>query len=229
MTKCAIMQPTYFPWAGYFSLIDSVDAFVFLDNVQYERGTWQNRNRVLVNGEPRWLTVPATRQFLGQPINQIEIDDRQNWQQKHLKMLSNAYSKHPYAKEMLEAASGILDLNITNISELNIRIISEFARNLGATTKLLRASELDISGGRTDRLINICDHLECDEYISPIGAAQYLADDGFVKKTTIRLSFNNFSPAPYPQLKTKEFVSHMSILDVIANLGWAGAADYIRA
>ena len=228
MAKCAIMQPTYFPWAGFFSLINSVDYFVFLDNVQYERGTWQNRNRVLVNGEPRWLTVPATRKFLGQAINETEIDEKQNWRQKHLKMLSNAYARHPYAAEMLQAAKEAFDLETANLSELNVWIISGFAKKLGTKATLLKASDLCIPGGRTERLINICNHLDCGEYISPVGAAQYLADDGFVQKTSIRLSFNNFYPAPYPQFNAPAFVSHMSILDVIANLGWNGAAEYIR-
>lgn len=226
--KCAIMQPTYFPWAGYFSLIDHVDVFVFLDDVQYERGTWQNRNRVLLDGRPHWLTIPARRQFLGQAINQVTIDETNNWRQKHFRLLSEAYAGHPYSREMLDAAHIIMALELTRLAELNIKIITDLSRRLGITTKLLRSSELDIGGNRTERLIGICERLECDDYISPVGSTDYLAADRFVEKTSIRLSFNDFVPAPYPQMNAQSFVSHLSVLDILANLGWRGTTTHIR-
>ena len=222
------MQPTYFPWAGYFSLIGQVDIFVFLDDVQYERSNWHNRNRILLNGQIHWLTVPVVRQFLGQPINQVTVDDTRNWRQKHLRLLSQAYAKRSHAPEMLNSADVILDSSLGNLADLNIRVIAELARNLELSTKMLRSSELGIAGNRTERLIGICEQLQCDEYVSPVGATQYLSDDGFKKKTSIRLSFNEFVPAEYPQPKADTFVSHLSVLDVIANLGWDGTKDYVR-
>lgn len=223
------MQPAYFPWAGYFNLIGQVDAFVFLDDAQYEKGTWQNRNRVLVGGQPHWLTVPAHREFLGQAINQVAIVDRLNWRAKHFNLLSQTYARHPCARDMLEAAACILDRRLARIADLNIKIITEFSAKLGLNTTLFRSSELGIAGGRTERLINICDYLNCDEYVSPVGSAEYLAEDHFSEMTSIRLLFNDFIPAPYPQMNADTFVSHMSVLDVVANLGWRDTADYIRA
>jgi hypothetical protein len=222
------MQPTYYPWAGYFSLIDRVDVFVFLDDVQYEKGSWQNRNRVLVDGQPHWLTVPAQREFLGQAINQVRIDERRNWRDKHFRLLGQAYARHPYAAEMLKFAELVLDAGLTGLAELNIRVISALAQAMGSATKLLRSSELGIAGQRTERLIAICERLNCAEYISPPGSAGYLSEDGFTAKASIRLSFNEFIPTPYPQLPEGNFVSHLSLLDVIANIGIGGAADYVR-
>jgi hypothetical protein len=226
--KCAIMQPTYFPWAGYFGLMARVDRFVFLDDVQYEKGSWQNRNRVLVGGAPHWLTVPAQRARLGQPINEVTIDESRGWRQKHFRLLEQAYARHPHRAEMLELAATILDTGLARLAELNIRIIGAFAAALGIATRMLRASELGIGGGRTERLIAICAHLGCDEYVSPPGAAGYLAEDGFAEKTRIGLAFHEFEAAPYPQAASTGFVSHLSLLDVIANLGRAGAADYVQ-
>jgi hypothetical protein len=226
--KCAIMQPTYFPWAGYFSLIDRVDVFVFLDDAQYEKGTWQNRNRVLVNGQPHWLTVPAQREFLGQAINQVRFDERRNWREKHFRLLSQAYAKHPHAGEMLQLADAVLDAGLARLADLNIRIISALAQAMGSVTRMRRSSELDIGGTRTERLIALCKRLECDEYVSPPGSAGYLAEDGFTAKTSIRLTFNEYVPAAYPQLPGGNFISHLSLLDVIANIGTRGAADYVR-
>jgi hypothetical protein len=222
------MQPTYFPWAGYFSLIEQVDVFVFLDDVQYEKGSWQNRNRVLVNGQPHWLTVPAQREFLGQAINKVRIDERRNWREKHFRLLGQAYARHPYAGEMLRLAELVLDAGLAGLAELNIRIATALAQAMGSATKLLRSSELGVAGQRTERLIAICERLGCAEYVSPPGSAGYLTEDGFAAKTSVRLSFNEFNPAPYPQLPAGNFVSHLSLLDVIANIGTGGAADYVR-
>ena len=73
------MQPTYMPWAGYFNLMARVDMFVYLDDAQYERSSWQNRNRVLVRGTPTWLSVPVVRGFLGASINQVVVDETLQW------------------------------------------------------------------------------------------------------------------------------------------------------
>jgi hypothetical protein len=221
------MQPTYFPWAGYFNLMSKVDVFVFLDDVQYERSSWQNRNRVLVNSEAHWLSVPAQREFLGQTINHVKMDERQNWREKHVRLLSQAYARHPYADEMLQIAQMIKDIDLNCLAELNVKIIADIARAFGINTRLMRSSNLGIAGQRTERLIAICDHLRCDEYLSPTGSSDYLADDGFNTKTSILLSFNNYDPVPYRQWGARDFISHLSVLDVIANLGYEGAASYV--
>src|SRR5437870_5440085 len=100
--KCVIMQPTYLPWSGYFNLMSQATVFVFLDDVQYERSSWQNRNRVLVNGAPHLITVPALRLSLNQSIRTVQVDDKHPWRSKHISLLEQTYAKHPYASEMLE-------------------------------------------------------------------------------------------------------------------------------
>ena len=91
--KCVVMQPTYLPWTGYFNLIFQSDVFVFLDDVQYERGSWQNRNRILLNGQPHFLTVPSIRTQLSEQIKMVEIDAKKNWRSKHVKTIKQAYGK----------------------------------------------------------------------------------------------------------------------------------------
>lgn len=227
--KCAIMQPTYFPWAGYLNLIGRVDVFVFLDDAQYERGTWHNRNRVLLPDGPRWLTVPARREFLGQAINQVRVDAAGDWREKHLRLLAQSYARHPHAADMLGLAGLIRDAALDSLAALNVSVATALARALGITTRLLRSSELGAAGRRSERVIAICERLGCDEYVSPAGAAQYLAEDRFTERTAVHLSFSDFVPAPYPQAGRRDFVSHLSILDVIANLGLPGAAGYVSA
>ncbi|HEV8646187.1 MAG TPA: WbqC family protein [Burkholderiales bacterium] len=222
------MQPTYFPWAGYFNLIAQVDVFVFLDDAQYEKSSWQNRNRILLNGQPHWLTVPGHRNHLGQSIIEIGIDDKRNWRDKQFRLLQQAYTHHPYVDEMLAAAGIILDRNLGNLAELNIRIVTHLMHEFDIATRILRSSTLDLPGKRTERLVKICEHLGCTEYVAPIGSTEYLAEDGFTEMTSISLLFNSYVPDAYSQVGSKSFVSHLSILDVLANIGKKAASEYVR-
>ncbi len=223
------MQPTYFPWVGYFSLLDSVDTFIFLDDAQFERGSWQNRNRVLVSGKEHWITVPARREHLGQLICQTTIDEKRPWRHKHLRLLEQSYARHEQADQMLEVARLILQTDLTCIADLNIAVISQITSRLGFETPLLRSSELGLGGERTERLIAICNHLGCDEYVSPMGSMDYLSEDGFSRKTNVKLRFHEFRPRPYSQMGSEAFVSHLSVLDAAANIGWHGVTGYIRS
>ena len=221
------MQPTYFPWAGYFNLIKAVDVFVFLDDAQYERGSWQNRNRVLVDGKPHWLTVPVIRGHLGETLDRVQTDEKLPWRRKHVSLLQQTYGKHPFAADALTLPEALIgDRSIGSLADLNIRIIASICDRMGIATPRLRASELDVAGKRTDRLIKICVQLKCDEYVSPPGALQYLVEDGFSEKASARLLINDYQPEPYEQRGTTEFVSHLSIIDIVAHLGWEKAAQY---
>jgi hypothetical protein len=226
--RVAIMQPTYFPWAGYFNLIRSADVFVFLDDAQFERGTWHNRNRVLVEGEAHWLTVPTIRERLGSPLNEVRTDEKLPWRRKHVALLRQNYGKHAYGGEMLDlAALAIGEVGDSLLASLSMRIIAECCRQLQIRTPLLRASEIGVPGTRSARVASICDHLKSDEYLSPPGALEYLLADGFSNLTPARLLIQEFLPEPYAQRGAAAFVSHLSIIDVAANLGWAAAAGYI--
>lgn len=222
------MQPTYLPWAGFFNLISKVDVFVFLDDVQYEKTSWQNRNRVLVNGQPHWISVPAMRENLSQRINEVVIDDRQPWRKKHFRLIEQSYAKKPHASEMLEIVRPILDTKLSRLVDLNIMLLSRFCEKLALRPHFARTSDLGIEGQRSQRLINICQHFECDEYLSPVGSADYLAQDGHFTRSTVRLSFQNYTPVPYGQGQNQPFVSHLSIVDLYANLGAEETKCYVR-
>lgn len=227
MTKCAIMQPAYLPWSGYFNLISQVDIFVFLDDVQFEKGGWQNRNRVLLNGQPHFLTVPIRHTSLQQHIREVEIDDTRNWRKKHYSTIRQTYSKSQYARDIELILSIILDTSLKRLVDLNTKIICEVADFLSLSPKFIFSSELEILGKRTERLVKMCDCLGCDEYISPVGAKVYLMEDGHFESSKTRLTFQNFIPKPYPQSGGSNFVSHLSIIDIVANIGWVGTKTYI--
>src|SRR4051794_12440364 len=98
--RCAVVQPSYLPWKGYFDLIERSDVFVFYDDVQYDKHGWRNRNRVKTANGPAWLMVPVAKKgnvANGVPINEIEILGTQPWNAKHLATLKQAYARAPHA------------------------------------------------------------------------------------------------------------------------------------
>jgi len=222
------MQPTFFPWAGYFNLISSADRFVFLDDVQLEKQSWQTRNRILLHGNPSWITVPVVHQKLEQTIGGVEVSDRHNWRSKLMRTLSQGYARHPHRGEILEVAGIVESLETSLLADINMAIIQAISEKLGIRTSFSRSSELKLGGERSDRLIGICEHFECENYLSSVGSSEYLAEDHFAEKTSIHLKFQKYDPVPYSQPKAEEFVSHLSILDVVACLGWENASQYVR-
>lgn len=226
--KCAIMQPTYFPWAGYFNLMAKVDYFVFLDDAQFQKGTWHNRNKFLSHGKEHWLTVPVLRKRLNQKICESLLDDSKNWRRKQALFLEQSYKHHPFYHEIEHVVEMLHDLDCHHLAKLNIEIIKKFASILNINTNFVLSSALNIDESRTSKLIRICNDLACDEYLSPCGAKDYLMEDGFTDLTDIALVFNQFDAKPYSQQGTKAYISHLSIFDVIANIGANEARKYIQ-
>ena len=222
------MQPTYLPWAGYLNLISQADVFVFLDDAQYQKNSWHNRNRILVNQAPHWISVPVKHRTIDQKINEIEIVNSQPWIKKHIKLLQQTYCKHKYSKDMLEVTNLLAKETFTNLAELNIRLIKWFIEKLNITTDIYLSSEMDIDEKRTLRVVKILEYLTADTYLSPIGAAEYLESDGFSELTSVKLEFQEFEAGHYKQYRHELFESHLSIVDVVANLGWETTKKYIE-
>lgn len=228
MRICAIMQPTYLPWSGYFGLMAAVDTFVLLDDVQFERRSWQSRNRILLQGKDHYLTVPVKKAPRETPIREIEIHPEQDWQANHLQVLTHAYGRHPYGKPVLDLIAGVFAEAHTHLAGLNQALIAALASHIGVSTPIVRASDLACGGQRSDHLAEICRAVECPSYLSPAGSREYMTEDKFEERHGICASFQNFEPAPYEQIGAEDFVSHLSIVDVIAHKGPEFARAYIQ-
>lgn len=223
------MQPMYLPWAGYFNLIATVDTFVFLDDVQFERQSWQMRNRILLAGKEALLSVPTQRAPLATRIGSIRLADDARWRQRHATTLQQAYSKAPFGRMMLDAVLPLLaDTSITLLADLDLAIIRAVVALLDLPGKLIRASELGCSGERTDHVVALCRRVGATVYVSPQGAREYLLSDDFSGRAGIELEFQEFTPAPYPQRRSAAFVSHLSVVDVLAHLGPARSRAYVE-
>ena len=225
--RCAIMQPTYLPWVGYFNLISQVDIFVFLDDVQFERRSWQSRNRILLDAQEHWLTVPVHSEQQTQRLDTIQIDFTHKWQRKHVLRLKHAYQKASYFEEIAMVLEFLQQANGISLANLNINLIQMIAQALNLDTKFIAASALNLPDTRSQHLLNICEALDCQEYLSPMGSQAYLTEDGIFQESSIQLSFQNYIPQPYPQVKSSIFKSHLSILDLIANIGIQKTAQQV--
>ena len=225
------MQPTFLPWAGYFRLMAEVDRFVFLDDVQLARQSWQTRNRVLINGRVHWIMVPIHHTGLGQTLAETRFASQKNqWKRKLGRLLRQAYTHHPVAVDIVDLIALIENGKQAQLADLNTSLITYCAKRLGIKTPCVRSSEIALEASqRTERLIEICRHFGCDTYLSPTGSADYLEADGFTHYGDIKLEFAHYIPPPYPQRGMQSFISHLSIIDVVANLGWEGTIGYIAA
>ncbi len=226
--RIAIMQPTFLPWAGYFNLMQSVSGFIFLDDVQLEKQSWQTRNRFIVNKDVHWVSIPVRHANLSQKINQTVIINETSWKSKLAKSFGQNYCKHPY----YSSAKLVIDFLLANdesiLSKFNINVIAFIAKNIGINTPTHLASEYNIKTPRTSKLVDLCKCFSSNEYLSPVGSAGYLAADDFIGHSEAKLIFQNYEPDIYVQKNSKEFIASLSIIDVIANLGWDKTAEYIK-
>lgn len=225
--RCAIMQPTYLPWAGYFNLMACVDVFVFLDDAQLQKNSWHNRNRLLINQRPHWITVPVIHNKLTQLLSETTTCEEKKWRRKHANMLQQSYSRHPHKSDIISIIDFLMDDDTKCLAQLNVGLIRLIANKLGLSTTLQLSSEMSIAGSRTERILNILEAIEATEYLSPVGSTTYLEEDRFSLKTSINLQFQAFTPQPYPQYGQGQFIPYMSIVDVVANLGWHATSRYI--
>lgn len=219
---CAIHQPQYFPWLGYFDKMARADVFVLLDNVQFKKNEWQNRNRIRTpNGEGwQWLTVPVIHDH-GQLIREVKINNQVDWAQQHRRAVELNYTKARYYREVWPALQPLFDQRWDNLCELNVAVVRKMAELLSIKTRIVTASELSVTSARTERLVDICRVLECDTYVAGSGCSNYMDFDLF-KASGIKLEIQDYQHPVYPQVWSRngvDFVSHLSALDLIMNCG----------
>lgn len=228
--RIAICQPTYLPWLGYFDLMDQVDAFVLLDTVQFEKQSWQQRNRIKTPTGLQWLTVPVVfRGRLEQKIHEVEIRDAE-FAGKHLRGIELNYARSRFFPSHFLEISGILQGldSGAHLASLNLRLISWMVRVLGIRTPLILASALSAGGKRTQMLANICRKLGAIEYISPIGSAEYLLGEiDVMSDAGIETRFHNYTHPTYEQ-QFPPFLPFASAIDLIFNEG-ERSMDIIRS
>lgn len=215
--KTAIMQPYIFPYIGYFQMIGAVDFFVFYDDVHFINRGWINRNRILVNGKPTYITITLKEASQNKLINEISIFEEQKCFPKILKTIEQNYKKAPHFEVVYNLIKKIFDKKYENIGLLAAESVKEVCNYLDLKTKFSYSSEKFLNtkdNERADRLIKITKSLGSDTIINAIGG-QALYDKIEFKEKGIDLFFIKTEEFSYPQLSVEEFQPHLSIIDVL--------------
>jgi len=225
MKRVAILQSNYLPWKGYFDIINSVDLFIFYDDLQYTKNDWRNRNKLKTAKGATWLTIPVgtDRHRL---ICEVELKD-DSWQQAHWKAICEWYSTAPYFAKYKDVFGDIyLARRWTNLSVLNQFLIQKIAREfLGIRTEFADSRTYSPVGAKQDRLLDLLTKAGAGLYVSGPAAKDYIEPELFAEHG-IQITWQDYAGYPeYPQ-NFPPFAHGVSIVDLLFNVGPA-AADFI--
>jgi len=156
--RLAIMQPYFLPYIGYFQLMSAVDKFVLLDDVNFINRGWINRNRIAVNGEPHWVTLPLAKASQNRFINEIHVANDPSWKRKTLRTVELSYCGAPYANEVLPLFSDILSGAEGLLSVFLFRQLQRMANYIGIDVEIVATSAVYPREGRSgqERILDIC-------------------------------------------------------------------------
>jgi len=212
--KLGIMQPYFFPYLGYWQLINAVDNYVVYDDVTYIKGGWINRNNILVNGKANLITLSLENSSSFKNINEISIIQNGKNTEKIIKTLQMTYKKAPYYMQVMPILENLF-LNNFIISELNYNSIIEINKYLNINTKVILSSKIKKNNSlkAKDKIIHINKLLNSDTYINAIGG-QELYDRKEFKSEGIELKFLKMGDIKYQQFKN-DFVPNLSIIDIL--------------
>lgn len=213
--KVAIMQPYFFPYIGYFQLIDAVDKFIVYDDVNYINRGWINRNNILINGRAGLISIPLQGASQNKRIKDIALVAEEKWKNTLLKTIEQNYKKAPFFSVVFNMICQVLNYNSSSISELNYKGIIMICKYLGITTEFVKTSEKyqnsELKGQY--RILDICKKEGATHYYNPIGGTE-LYDRELFRKNALSLSFLKSNLEPYEQFQ-HEFIPALSILDVL--------------
>jgi len=217
----AIHQPEHMPWLGFFEKLLRADVFVLLDDVQFSKGDFQNRNRVKGRGGAQWLTVPVAHRF-GQKINEVGIAGGA-WREKHWKTLRSCYARAAHFGEFAEAFEDFYARPWAKLSELNVEAIRLLARAFRVEKEFVFSSTLGAAGQKSELVLNICKAVGASAYYSGRAGGSYLDADAF-RREGVEIVVQEFEHPAYEQLFMKEqgFVPNLSAVDLLFNRGAEG-------
>lgn len=219
MTKVAIMQPTYLPWAGYFGLMMASDIFIFLDNVQFQKRGWQQRNQIKTLKGNLFLTVPVkTKNRYNQFVNEVEVDNSTDFKKNHFKSIEFNYNKTDFFKQYELELKEIYNKKYDRLVTLNYDLIYWIKEKLNIKTKLIKSSDFEKQGNKDELIANLVEKVNSKNYLFTEGSKDYILDSKIFQYKKIKLTKFNFNIEAYKQ-QYENFLPHMSIIDLLFNLG----------
>ncbi|MBO6303738.1 MAG: WbqC family protein [Selenomonadaceae bacterium] len=223
--RVAVLQSNYIPWKGYFDIIHDVDLFIFYDDVQYTKNDWRNRNKILVQGKPVWLTIPvgASEHRL---IIDVQMQDK-SWQEKHYLTLKMAYGKLPAFKLYEDFFYNVyMEKEWQYLYELNRYLIEHISRDfLSCKTKFADSRDFPTHGVKHERLLSLAQAAGADVYVSGPAAKDYIVADDY-ERAGIELVWKDYAGYPSYSQSGDDFLHEVSILDLLFHKG-KEASHYI--
>jgi hypothetical protein len=220
-SSVAIMQPYFFPYLGYFSLIKHTDFWIAFDSVQYIRRGWMNRNRILApekpNGGWQYISVPIRKAQRETLIKDIKINNDIPWQEIILRQLQHYKKKAPYFYQVMELLTDAFSESFDDISHLNTHLLLSVCDYLSIAFDFEIYSEMDFPDMNIshpgDWALGISKHLYVSRYINPPGGQGIFSKDEW-KSSNIQLRFLS-SNLPHYSQRRKESIMGLSIIDVM--------------
>ena len=213
--KIGIMQPYFFPYIGYWQLINCVDEFIIYDDVNYIKKGWINKNNILFAEQPKQINIKIKDASQNRLIKDTQLAQTEEDSQKLLKLLKQSYKKAPY----FDSTYVILEKLLTNVpaglSEYLLYTMKELCTYLKIDTRLILSSNIqknDILKGE-EKIIDICKNRKADYYINAIGGKQLYHSERFDQEGII-LKFIKTKNILYSQ-HINEFIPNLSIIDVM--------------
>ncbi len=211
-------QPVYLPWLGLIHKIALADQFCWFDIVQYQTKDFNNRNKIKTNTGEIWLTVPVeSKNHFEKIISEVKIISG-DWRRKHLKSIQLAYQKAPFFHQYFPALDQILRrTDLIFLSDLNLEILSYFLKCFGLERPIVKASDFNFQGKKSDLVLDMCVQLKATHYIFGAQGKDY-ADVASFHEKNIEVYFQDYHHPTYSQLHG-EFLPYMSALDLLFNAG----------
>ncbi len=220
------LQPGYLPWLGFFDQICQSDIFILYDDMQYNRYSWRNRNRIKGAHGETWLTVPVKRNP-GQLISKARTDNTKNWQKKHWKTILQCYINAPFFKKHSPFFEEVYHTPWEYLCELDIKIIQYIVKELGIKTKILRSSELGleerfrkqgyIKDRKTERIIFFMKELNANLFFEGAKGKEYINEE-MLKDVNLKIEFQDYIHPAYNQ-QFENFIPYLSVVDLLFNHG----------
>ena len=230
--KVAVMQPYFFPYLGYFSLIDSVEHFMFFDDVQYIKKSWMSRNRLLniEKQEPYYIRPTLIRPEYKDLYTTVRLDNKDNWKVKLLEQLKGYRHKSAFYNEVKILLEFILEKDYEYLTAFNIESTIEISQALGLTTTFDKYTDHNFwfeekpREGDWGRVI--AQELRATHYINSPGGESFIFPEPF-SEINMKLGFIQPVLQPYNQ-GNDTFIPGLSIIDVLLFNGFEKTADMIK-
>lgn len=216
-----IHQPNYLPYLGFFDKLRKSDVFIIYDDAQFNKGDFQQRNRIRIYHGWKWLTVPVEKKHI--PINQIKIkineeaDNNINWQEAHLKEIHDNYKKAPYYSDFEREIRQIYEQDYNLLIDVNMKLIKFLTKSFEINTEIIYASEFGFTSKSTERLVDLVSTIGGDTYLSGPMGKDYL-DVKLFERKGIEVIFQEFRHSVYQQ-QYHGFEPNMSAIDALLNAG----------